>query len=124
MSVARVLAETSETVFVVLQPTVKDVRVAKSILGSLTAAGIPRERLRPVLNRCGRHQMVSEAEIRKVLGDVTIGRLSNDYSSAIRGGNYGKVLAEAAPRSTLRKEVAELATEVAGAYSGNGRHKH
>jgi len=124
MAVARVLAESSEAVFVVLQPTVKDVRVAKAILASLTAAGIPRQRLRPVLNRCGRHQMVTEAEIRKVLGDMTLGRLSNDYTSAIRGGNYGKVLAEAAPRSALRREVAELATEVAGAYAGNGRHKH
>ena len=41
-----------------------------------------------------------------------IDHLSNDFNSAVAAINYGKLLAEQTPRSTLRKEIQDLATVV------------
>ena len=56
--------------------------------------------------------LITLEEASKALGDRTLRPLSNDYHSAIKGLNYGRPLAAAAPRSVLQRELAELAAEL------------
>ena len=120
MDVAATLAEASDVTLIVLQPTVKDIRVAKAMITALIERGIPRNRIRPILNRSRtRRQMISFDEAQKALGGVSLERLRNDYSNAIRGSNYGRLLSQAAPRSALRRDVAHLAERISAV---NGKH--
>lgn len=120
MDVAEGLVRASETTFIVMQASVKDVRCAKTIMTELARRGAPADRFQPILNRCQkRRQMITVAEAKKALGDYPLECLSNDYKSVIQGVNYGQPLAEAAPRSTLRRELTRLAAHAAG--SSNGR---
>jgi len=117
---ATTLAQASELTLIVLQPMVKDIRVAKAMASALIERGISTHRMRPIMNRyCKRRQMITFEEAQKALGGMPLGWLSNDYRSAIRGINYGKPLAHAAPRSALRRELRQLAAEISGLKSRN-----
>ncbi len=122
MDVAETLVRASEAAFIVFQPSVKDVRHAKTMLTELASRGAPMDRFRPILNRYRkRRQMISVEDAQKALGDYPMECLSNDYASVIRGVNYGQPLAEAAPRSTLRRELTRLAAHTAGLSNGRVR---
>jgi len=110
---ATALAKMSDTTLVMLQPMIKDIRIAKSMISGLSDSGVPVQQIKPIINRYQkRNQMISMDEAQDVLGNIPLGRLSNNYSSAVRGINYGEPLAHSAPRSSLRKEIAALATQV------------
>jgi len=125
MDVATTLAAASEVTLVVLQPMVKDLRITKTMLSVLVEHGIPADRIKPILNRyCKRHQMINIEDAQEVLNGIPLRRVCNDFSGAVRGINYGKPLAHAAPRSSLRRELVQLAREVSELSSNNnGRHK-
>lgn len=120
---ATTLAQASELTMIVLQPMVKDIRVAKAMLSALIERGISSDRIRPIMNRYRkRHQMITFEDAQKALGGIPLGRVSNDYQSAIRGINYGRPLAQAAPRSALRRDLLQLAVEVSELNSSsNGK---
>jgi pilus assembly protein CpaE len=107
------LARASFMAFMVMQPSVKDIRVGKARIASLLDKGMPPERIRPILNRNRkRYQMIDLKEAQKALGTIPLMTLSNDYGSVIKSINHGKPLANTAPRSSLRREIAALAHEV------------
>jgi pilus assembly protein CpaE len=113
MDHAAALAAASEVTLIVLQPMIKDIRVAKRMLTALMDRGIPMERIKPIINRYRkRRQMITMEDAQSVMGEIPLVRVSNDYTSAVRGINYGKPLAYAAPRSPLRRDVAELAAQM------------
>jgi pilus assembly protein CpaE len=113
MQAAAALGESSDATLVVFQPTVKDIRVAKSMISSLSNNGIPADRIKPILNRYRkRRETVTFEEAQEAIGDFPITRLSNDYAAAVKGINFGKPLSISSPRSTLRKEVSQLAKEL------------
>lgn len=115
IDVAATLAEASHLILVIMQPMVKDIRVVKAILDGLIERGIPVDRIRAVMNRCRkRYQMIDPQEAKEVLDNVQLSQISNDYPSATRCINYGKTLADAAPRSPLRRDLVVLANEIAG----------
>jgi pilus assembly protein CpaE len=120
IDVAATLAAASEVTLIVLQPTVKDLRVTKALLSALVERGISADKVKPIVNRYRkRHQMISMEDAQEVLNGLPVGRLCNDFPSAIRGINYGKPLARAAPRSSLRKDLIQLAREVSELSSNN-----
>ena len=125
MDIAATLAAASELTLIVLQPTVKDLRLTKAMLAALTDRGIAGDCIMPIVNRYRkRGQMISFEDAQGVLDGVNLGRLRNDYTSAIRGINYGKPLAHAAPRSLLRRDLVDLAHHMSGLNAennGNGR---
>jgi pilus assembly protein CpaE len=125
MDVATTLAAASEVTLIVLQPMVKDLRVAKTMLSALVEHGMSADRIKPIVNRYSRrHQMITMEDAQEVLNGIPLGRLCNDFSGAVRGINYGKPLARAAPRSPLRRELVQLAREVSELSSNNnGHHK-
>lgn len=113
MNVAGILAQHSESNLIVLQPMVKDIRIAKAIITALLDRGVVTQRLRPVMTRCSKYnQMIGMKEAQEVLGGIPVGQVSNDYPSAIKGINYGRTLADTAPRSALRKDLMRLAQQI------------
>ncbi|WP_428940327.1 AAA family ATPase [Fontivita pretiosa] len=108
MEVASILAAASTRTLVVFQLTVKDIRIARQMLDALVEWGVPPGNVLPVANRCARRQMISLDDASKALGGVRIACVRNDWSAAIAGLNYGQTLAQAAPRSVLRKDLQEL----------------
>ncbi len=106
------LASVGDVTLLVLQLTVKDLATARNMLQALRDRGVSDDSLTIVVNRYHRrHAMLTPDDARKTLGDVPLTCLSNDYTSAIKGLNYGQPLAEAASRSALRRELRELATK-------------
>lgn len=112
------LAEKSFSTWVVMQLTVKDLRVARATLETLADQGIARDRLVAVINRYGsRRSMISLAEATAALEGFEVRCVANDYKSALRSVNYGRPLAEAAGRSRLRRDIKKLADELVSAQS-------
>jgi len=110
MDAAATLAKASEVTLVVLQPMVKDIRVTRNMIQALLDRGVESEKIKPVLNRYRkRREAISVDEAQKALCGLAPECLSNDYTSAARGINYGQLLSSSAPRSALRKDVVNLA---------------
>ena len=113
MDIAASLAESSAGTLIVFQACVKDVRIAKSIITSLNNRGIPLENIYPVLNRYKkRGEMIGIEEVKNALGGLKITCMANDYSSAVKGINFGKPLSKSAPRSALRKDLRDLVERI------------
>lgn len=127
IEVAATLAHGSEATLIVMQAAVKDIHVTRNLMSALTERGVQIERIKPILNRYRkRGAMITLEEARKALGGISPVCLSNDYTSALHGVNYGKLLASAAPRSPLRKDLIQLASDFSGLEAmdnKNGRHE-
>jgi len=114
MEVAATLAGASKVVVVVFQLTVKDLRMARATCAALEESGVPREKIVALANRFRkRGEMISLEEARNALPEITVETASNDYRSAILGLNYGQPLAQAAPRSLLRRDIQRLSAKFA-----------
>jgi len=121
LDVAAQLVMASQLTLLVLQQTVRDVRSARALLGALSARGVPAGQVLPLINRYQRHgHVLTFAEAQQALGADSVARVSNDFKSAMRSGNYGKPLAEVAPRSVVRKDLMKLARQVVESRSVNG----
>jgi pilus assembly protein CpaE len=115
-NVAVQLAKASAITLLVLETKVGDVRTAQAQLAALSGAGIAPQRLLPVVSRYrGRRCGISLNEVRRALGVERLGCLSDDYRKAVASINVGRTLAEASPRSTLRRDIQKLAREIRGA---------
>lgn len=113
MDLAPHLCNASDLVFMVFQPIVKDIRVAKKLLNLMVERGVPRSRFQAVITRANRrYQMVSLRETQEVLGDYPVNEVADDFRTAVRCINFGKTLAEMAPRSPLRRDIAALAGNI------------
>jgi pilus assembly protein CpaE len=121
IEVAADLARASELTVIVLELNVEDIRIARALLEALLTNGIAADRIVAIVNRYSRRrQMVPWGEAKRALKAVHVRRLSNDYAHAAASSNYGKPLAEVAPRSRLRREIQSLAKAIHSA-SANGK---
>ncbi|MHC5211723.1 MAG: AAA family ATPase [Planctomycetota bacterium] len=121
MSVAADLAKSSVLTLIVFELGVIDIRSTRAILTALTDRRVPVESILPVANRYRkRSPMLSLEDARDALGGMSIGRVSNDFSSVVRSINYGQPVAKVAPRSALRNDIHELVTLVEAQISHNG----
>jgi pilus assembly protein CpaE len=122
MDAAAALATESDKTLIVLQPAVKDIRVTRNMIQALLEREVPAERIKPILNRYRRRrEIITVEEAQKALGGIAPACLSNDYVSAINGNNYGKLLSASAPRSALRKDVMDLASQFAVSDDARGQ---
>lgn len=113
MTLAADLAKRSTATLVVFQLTVKDIRIARATLTALSERGADPQKLIPVISRYRkRTAMVPLDEAKKALGREQVTCISNDYSAASESINLGKLLAQTAPRSDLRKDVQQLAADL------------
>lgn len=122
MDVAAGLSHTSTATLVVFQLTVKDIRVAREMITALSNRSVPTDQIIPVVNRyTTRGHTVSLKDATQALGGVTPRLLRNDFRSAVRGINFGEFLDQVAPRSPLRKDVRNLASEL---YQSHTESQH
>ena len=120
MELAATLATASKLSLIVFQLTIKDIQLLQATLAALSERGVRQERILVLANRFRkRGQMITIEEAKKVLGDVPLGTISNDFRSAVLGINYGKPLAQVAPRSALRRDVEQLAVQVSDLHSNH-----
>lgn len=119
----RELAGASDVVVVVFQPTVKDVKFTRSLVMALGDFRIAREKIALLANRYKkRNSAVSIDDCQKVLGVNGLHRIRNDWRKAMNCVNRGQLLAEAAPRSGLRRDFRKLAAKIGSiATNGNGK---
>ena len=107
------LARLSDVILVVLQLTIKDLRVAKLILQDLLDQGISNQLLVPIIGRYRRRIMAIEPEqAERVLSRDSLVYLNNDFPSASQAITSGQPLAQVAPHSTLRREIRDLASSL------------
>jgi pilus assembly protein CpaE len=117
MTIATELALYSDVTLLLLQLTIKDIRIARQTLASLVERGVPATSVKLLVNRYRkRGQLISLEEAREALGltpAATLTCLSNDYHTVTEAVNLGKTLAQAAPRSDFRRDLQGLATSIA-----------
>ncbi len=116
--VAAMLAAQSAMTLIVFQLSVKDIRVARAMLLALTDRGVPSDGLLPLANRCQKHVMVSLEDAQRASGSIPMRRIRNDYPNAVRAMNYGRPLAQTAPRSGMLRDIRELAAELVRVAEG------
>ncbi len=85
---------------------------ARSLLSLLERLALPPERIRLVVNRTGRANQVGEREVMDFLGRGSDAGLPNDFAAAQETANYGRPVAEAAPRSPLVPALQRLAAQL------------
>jgi pilus assembly protein CpaE len=119
--VTATLVANSTSVILLFQLTVKDLRVARGILDALDDRGISRGQVLPVANRYARRPAISLEEAGKVLGGAAVRYLRNDFSAALEGINYGRPLAQASPKSLLRRDLLDLLPALVPSLAQRGR---
>ena len=101
---AQLIARSAVTLLV-MQLSVKDVRLARAMSLALVRQGVDPAQLLYVANRYRRWAVgLSLAEASHALG-APVRTLPNDYKRVAAAANHGKTLAEYAPRSPVRREL-------------------
>jgi pilus assembly protein CpaE len=121
--IAARLARASRATLLVFQLNVKDLRLAKAMLRGLIDNGVEPGRILPCASRYKkRAPMITLSDGTAMLGCESVEWVSNDYRNAIRSLNFGQLLNQVAPRSSLRRDVQRLATKVShnGTAGGHG----
>jgi pilus assembly protein CpaE len=111
MDVAAELARASRLTLVVFQLLVTDIHLARASVAALVERGVSRSRLMPLANRYSRRSPIGLKEAREALGETELTLVSGDFRSTSKSINYGRPLAEVAPRSPARKDIRRLATD-------------
>jgi pilus assembly protein CpaE len=119
----RLLSNASKLNLVVMQPNVKDIKIAKSIIRTLIEFGIPSKNIFPVINRFRRRgPLVPLEEAKKALGFEKLYYVRNDFKKVINSINRGEPLSEAVPFSRIRRDFQKLARAVSSFHeNGNGK---
>jgi Flp pilus assembly CpaE family ATPase len=117
------LAGLSDVVLVVFQLTVKDVNFARSMVLSLTKAGISSEKIISLANRVKkRGPLVRLEDGRKAVGVKSFQAIRSDWRRAMKSVNNARPLAHVVQKSGLRSDFIKLAARVY-AYGVNGSRK-
>jgi Flp pilus assembly CpaE family ATPase len=82
------------------------------MIDALRGRGVETDSIIPIANRYVKRQLISLEEASKALGGLQVLPIRNDYAPAIQGLNFGHTLSQAAPRSTLRRDLQELLTKL------------
>lgn len=118
-----VLANSSKLNLIVMQPNVKDIKIAKSIIAALSEFGISSKKIFPVINRFRRRgPLVPLEEAKKALGFEKLHHIRNDFKKVINSINRAEPLSDAVPFSGIRRDFQKLATAVSS-FHGNGNGK-
>lgn len=116
LEAAAALSNASLMTFIVLQMNVENIRVARALNAGLVKRGVPAELIMPLVSRYrGRREMISMDDAKRAIGSTQIGYLSNDYKGVLASNNFGKPLAENAPRSPLRSDIQTMAKSLQSA---------
>jgi pilus assembly protein CpaE len=113
MDVAAMLAKASKLVLIVFQMNVKDLRTLQAMTSALVGRGVSRESIVPLANRCrSKRTYLNPQDIQQIAGGLAVTEISNDYRAASKALNFGQLLAEKEPRSSLRRDIQRLAKRI------------
>jgi pilus assembly protein CpaE len=102
--------EKADHVIVVLQQDISSLRDAQRIIRIMTVdLDVPRERIRPLINRYEPYNAISLDDIERTLGEGDICVVPNDYKRVYTAANLGVPLADHAPRSPATLSIHKLA---------------
>ena len=110
----KTLSELSDFTIVVFQLTLKDLKFAHSIISMFKDLGLSEDKIIPLANRYTKSRfgktgsLISIDDSIRVLGASNVVTICNDWSNAEKSSNVAKPLAEAAPRSLIRKDFQKL----------------
>lgn len=111
--VAADLARQSVLTMICFELTVIDVRTTRNMIQALTDRGIDADKVVAVANRCRkRPPLLRPEDAEEALEGTEVLRLTNDFPAAMKALNYGKPLADVAPRSPLRKDLSSVARRI------------
>jgi Flp pilus assembly CpaE family ATPase len=105
----------SDFTIVVFQLTLKDLKFAHSIISMFKDLGLSEDKIIPLANRYTKSRfgksgsLISIDDSIRVLGASNVVTICSDWSNAEKSLNVAKPLAEAAPRSPMRKDFQKLA---------------
>ncbi len=115
LSLASQMAAISAVTYIVLEANVKQLRVAKHIYTGLLERHIATERIVPLIVKCrGRSETIKLPEIQEAIGCTHVVQLAFDPVAADACINFGRTLADEAPRSVLRTAMTKLAETTRG----------
>ncbi len=107
------LVDASDIVFLPFQLFVKDIRHVRAMLATLREVCTSAPHIDLVATRYHKRRMiVTLKEAAMALDGAELTCLENDFASASKAMNFGQPLAQATPRSRLRRDIAELAVNV------------
>jgi Flp pilus assembly CpaE family ATPase len=116
-SSSRQVLACADEVCLVCTPEIASVHLAGRRVEELVRIGVPRGKLRLVLNRAGSHAWMGAGEVSQIVGLPVATLLSNDYRALDRAVLQGGVVQT---RSPLGRQFEELGREV---LAGRGRVK-
>ena len=109
----KVLTELSDFTIVVFQLTLKDLKFARSIITMFKDLGLSEDKIIPLANRFKkRGALIDIDDSKRALGAGNVRSIRSDWRSAMNCLNNGKTLADAAPRSPMRKDFQKLIDEM------------
>jgi len=109
----KVLSELSDFTIVVFQLTLKDLKFARSIISMFKELGLSENKIIPLANRFKkRGPLIGIDDSKRALGATNVYSIRSDWRNAMNCMNNGKTLAEAAPRSGMRKDFQKLVEEI------------
>ncbi len=114
LPVAAQLSMASAATLLVMQLTVRDIHMARSLLAELVAQGADTEQLRLVVNRHWKRSTITLDEARQALGGYPLTCISNDFRNVSKAMNQGQLLASAASSCSTRKDLIKLAQNLTG----------
>lgn len=106
--------DASQQIVMVLTQDVPAVRSTKRCLELFRQLGYPNSKIKLVVNRYQRGSEITASVIEDAVGLTVAHTLGNDFASASGAINRGVMLHEAAPRSSLTRDLEALASVVAG----------
>jgi pilus assembly protein CpaE len=103
----------SDAILMVANPDVPCLRNLQRLIDAVKTAGVPRERLRIILNRASESGVLSTAQIERVLGFTIAFNVNSDYRTVASAVNSG------VPVSTLRSsEINDQLEAIARSIAG------
>ncbi len=109
------LATASQFVLIVFQLTVRDLKSARSLVAFLRQNEISSKKIVPLANRVKkRGPLVRMEDSKKVVGLDSFACIRSDWRKAMKSVNLAQPLAQAAKRSSLRKDFQKLAARIHG----------
>jgi Flp pilus assembly CpaE family ATPase len=104
----------SNPIFLVAQDSISMLRNLNMLLQRLPKRGIATSNLEVIHNRAGSGvKAVKSNELEKLIRDVPLHKVRNDYRLAARAENEGKPAGELQPRAGLVKDMTEIAQHIA-----------
>ena len=117
--------EQADAVLLVLEMNVPSIRNAIRCFNTLQAYGLPKDRIRLVVNRHRKdHKTITPADVEKQTGEEIFSLIPNDYQVVTAALNFGHTLMADAPNSPVQKAIAEMAKKLMGSSEeGSGKSR-